>query len=362
MSKKLSVGFLSYWGIGRGLAEVTRCYAKMLQDDCNVFILKQGTNKINSEFKNINCKVTEHPEYLVDEETFRNWIKENKIDVVVFNEYDQWTENPVDLVKICQGYKVKTIGFLVLERLTHDQLKRYDRIIVPTISYARRLRQMRFRTFNYVPMSIDLKEFEITEMAPNDKFTFFHPAGYGGVHERKNTKAVIEAFKRLDPEMYKLIISTQKDLKLGELPKNIELIEKDMSRKELLKLYQLADVTVLPSRWETIGIPILESLASGTPVITTNAPPMNEFVVNTQNGYTVYCKPKKIEGINLPSMEVEIDDLARKMESINNDVLIHMQRKMARKKVEADYDLEKNKKFLLFVLNYLNKDSHKYGV
>jgi 1,2-diacylglycerol 3-alpha-glucosyltransferase len=362
MSKKLSVGFLSYWGIGRGLAEVTRCYSKMIQDDCNVFILKQGTNEISDEFKNIKAKITEYPEYLVDEDTFRKWIKDNKLDVVIFNEYDQWTENPVDLIKICKSYNVSTIGFLVMERLTHDQLKRYDRIIVPTISFARKLRQMRFRRFNYVPMSIDLTEFPITENSKNEKFTFFHPAGYGGVADRKNTKAVIDAFKMLDPEKYELIITSQKKLEYKDLPKNITVIEKDLDRKDLLKFYQKSDVTVLPSRWETIGIPILESLASGTPVITTNAPPMNEFIKDAYNGYTVYCKPKKIEGIMLPSMEVDVNDLARKMETINNDVLFHMQKKMARKKIENDHDLEKNKKYLLFVLNYLSKDSHKYGV
>jgi len=68
--KKKRIGMLSYWGIGRGLAYVTLGYVKMLQDDYDIFIFKQGDNKINKEFKNVNVKITEYPHYIVPREKF----------------------------------------------------------------------------------------------------------------------------------------------------------------------------------------------------------------------------------------------------------------------------------------------------
>ena len=44
---------------------------------------------------------------------------------------------------------------------------------------------------------------------------------------------------------------------------------KNVSIEELPSIYALADVFVYPSLFEGFGIPIIESLASGTPVITT---------------------------------------------------------------------------------------------
>ena len=44
---------------------------------------------------------------------------------------------------------------------------------------------------------------------------------------------------------------------------------KDVSMDELPSIYQLADIFVYPSIFEGFGIPIIEALYSGTPVITT---------------------------------------------------------------------------------------------
>ena len=44
---------------------------------------------------------------------------------------------------------------------------------------------------------------------------------------------------------------------------------KNVSIEELPSIYALANVFVYPSLFEGFGIPIIESLASGTPVITT---------------------------------------------------------------------------------------------
>jgi len=84
MTDKKRIGFLSYWGWARGQSYLTLCYAKMLKDEYDVYIFKQGDNKIAPEFKAVDVNVTEYPKYVVDKEVFKSWVKENKLDAVIF--------------------------------------------------------------------------------------------------------------------------------------------------------------------------------------------------------------------------------------------------------------------------------------
>ena len=51
-----------------------------------------------------------------------------------------------------------------------------------------------------------------------------------------------------------------------------------MQDKTLAILYRLADVFVFPSLYEGFGLPPLEAMASGTPVITSNVSSLPEVV------------------------------------------------------------------------------------
>jgi glycosyltransferase involved in cell wall biosynthesis len=183
-------------------------------------------------------------------------------------------------------------------------------------------------------------------------FTFFHPGGYGGVHERKNTRLVIEAFKALDRDDTKLIISSQKPL-TGDFPPNIEVISKDLPRKELIDLYYKADMVVLPSKWESIGLPILEGLAAGKPVIVPNAPPMNEFIRTGMNGYLVTGDMKRYPGIGVFAIETSANAIKNAMINSMNGSLYSILSRNSRYVIEELYDLEKNKKYFL---DFLEKD------
>jgi len=356
MSKKKNrVGFLSYFGYGRGLAHSTLCHAKMLIPEYEVYIMKQGKNVI-ADYFNIDVNITEikHP-YHPTEEEFRNWIINNELDVVIFDEYNQWDalRSPNDLPKIAKELGCKVYGVLVMEKFNKKQTYTYDRILVRSVTMERYMRANKVRNFTYAPYSLDLTEFPQPVYKKNDKFTFFHPGGFGGVHDRKNTWAVIEAFEMLpNVDECKLIITSQKQLQFSrELHPNIEIVDKDLSRDELIKYFYKSDATVLPSKWETIGIPILESLASGTPVITTNVPPMNEFIRTGLNGYLTTPKEMiKYVDISVYSAEIDIVDLKNKMENIMNEMLHPILCKNSREVVERLYNIETNKEYLLSFL------------
>ncbi len=106
---------------------------------------------------------------------------------------------------------------------------------------------------------------------------------------RKNLKSTIEAFLKLKPKNLKLVlvgkygwgkdIHSQKNiLKIGFVPK-----------EDLPLLYSGAKVFVYPSLYEGFGLPVLESLSCGCPVVTSNLSSLPEItskaaiLVNPQN-------------------------------------------------------------------------------
>ena len=350
MKDKKRVGFLSYWGFGKGIAYDTLCFSKMLISDYDIYILKQGDNEDGEEFKKVDVNIQICDKYTIESDVFRKWVKDNKLDAVVFNEYNQWLKDPVSLVKIAKEEGAKTYGFLIWEKLSHISLfDDYDKIIAPTVSYERYLRKNKIRNFVYIPMSVDLEEFPKKESKLGDKFVFFHPGGWGGYKNRKCTQEVISAFMRLNRQDTELIITAQKKMEYdkSKLPSNIKIINEDLSRKDLIKIFYESNAVVLPSKWETIGIPILEAMAAGKPVITNDVPPMNEFVKEGLNGYL--CRPEMTTykdvfvGVAIP----DETDLKNKMENVTNKILYPLLAKNARYIAESMYDIKKNKKYFI---------------
>ena len=59
----------------------------------------------------------------------------------------------------------------------------------------------------------------------------------------------------------------------------------DTVQSEELRYYMwMADVFVVPSRWEGFGIVFIEALACGSVVITSNIEPMNEYIEHEKSG------------------------------------------------------------------------------
>jgi glycosyltransferase involved in cell wall biosynthesis len=355
MKNKKRVGIVTYWGYGRGMCYLSLCHAKMMLPEYDVFILKQGTNEIADEFK-IDVHITEIPNYNINPEVFKLWITSSKLDAIIFNEYNQWEvfKDENNLIKIAKDLGVKTYGWLVWEKFDNkEDYKDYDYLLASTNSMQRFFRQEKVRNFKYIPYSIDLKEFPARDKKKNEKFTFFHPGGFGGAYARKSTQEVLDAFMSLNDSNTKLIISMQRPLEHDKLPDNIEIIDKNLTRKELLELYDKADAVILPSKWETIGIPILESLASYTPVITTNMPPMNEFIREGLNGYLCNITLKEYKDISVLAAEVNVVSLRIKMQNMLNELLHPILCRNSRYVVEQLYDIEKNKHYML---DFLKED------
>lgn len=102
----------------------------------------------------------------------------------------------------------------------------------------------------------------------------------GGSEYRKNIQRLINVYQNNDFDNYELVI-------IGGKWRNIDLSTKykqnkkikfitDVEETDLVLLYNMAEVFVFPSFYEGFGIPILEGMACGTAVITSNVSSMPE--------------------------------------------------------------------------------------
>jgi len=96
----------------------------------------------------------------------------------------------------------------------------------------------------------------------------------GTVEARKNLLLIIRAMPEIDPA-YKLIVVGKKQAYATEVLAEIErlgindrvIFLKDIPFNDLPAIYQLSSVFVYPSLYEGFGIPIIEALYGGVPVV-----------------------------------------------------------------------------------------------
>lgn len=117
-----------------------------------------------------------------------------------------------------------------------------------------------------------------------DRFLFF----MGNTDPRKNTRNTLKAFsdflKQTDSN-HKLVMLNFDRLQLEKLlfeMDDLELLNKVVltgyvKDKDLPSIYSLSEIFLFPSLREGFGLPILEAMACGTPVITSNTSSMPEI-------------------------------------------------------------------------------------
>lgn len=107
----------------------------------------------------------------------------------------------------------------------------------------------------------------------------------GTEQKNKNVDSLIKAFyklhkKNLDIKLVRVGTKSKfidKIIKKYHLEKSIEY-KTNVSERELVRLYNIADLFVFPSLYEGFGLPPLEAMACGTPVITSNTSSLPEVV------------------------------------------------------------------------------------
>lgn len=116
------------------------------------------------------------------------------------------------------------------------------------------------------------------------------PGGYlltvGRIEPRKNHAGLVRAYARLQGEVPPLVIVGQRDFGHGDFEQAMAslpagrrvLVLSDVGDEELPALYRHAQIFVYPSFAEGFGMPPLEAMASGVPVITSASTAIPEVV------------------------------------------------------------------------------------
>ncbi|SNZ16465.1 glycosyltransferase family 4 protein [Hydrogenobacter hydrogenophilus] len=126
----------------------------------------------------------------------------------------------------------------------------------------------------------------------------------GDMRPHKNLERLIKAVNELRCENFKLLIVGKKDMRfypaLWKMVRGYKLEEKVLfldyvPLEDLPYLYSGAEAFVFPSLYEGFGLPLIEAMACGCPVIASDIPPLREvcdqsaYYVDPYDTHSVAC-------------------------------------------------------------------------
>jgi 1,2-diacylglycerol 3-alpha-glucosyltransferase len=344
----MNIGIVTTW-FERGAAYVSRAYRDALSTRHQVFIYARAGEKFPRGDPHWDAPYVTWGKAMpggivthVDWPDFSAWIERNKIDCLIFNEQHSWEvlwklreKLDVPFGSYIDYYTKDTVPFFHL----------YDFLLCNT--------RRHYQVFKdhpqaiYIPWGTDI---DIFKPAPREQgrkeLVFFHSCGLSP--DRKGTNFLVRAFSQVHGDA-KMVLHTQVPLKnfppLQDevaLDARIEVIQAEVGAPGL---YHLGDVYAYPTILEGIGLTVPEALACGLPVITTDEPPMNEFIDENINGRLLPVERHQERGDHyywpesIPSISALVDALQFYVERKSD--IADMQRQ-ARCFAEEHLDWRKN--------------------
>ncbi len=144
--------------------------------------------------------------------------------------------------------------------------------------------------YNGIDTNIKVDQKSLPKTLAKYKITKPYFLYLGTLKPNKNIPFILKAFKDFlkTDKTHQLVIAgkkgwlfdeifqTTKDLNL----KNEVIFTDYISETEKWQLYSKATCSLLPSTYEGFGIPALETMLVGTPIIASNIPPLKEVIAN----------------------------------------------------------------------------------
>jgi 1,2-diacylglycerol 3-alpha-glucosyltransferase len=322
--RRLNIGFISIW-FERGQSYVTKMIRDAVSGRHETFVFARTGGVYEKPMVETTGQwavpnLTVWPHYEIPGDVIDRWIKDNRLDVVVFNEEYDWK-----LVKAVKQAGVKALTYL--DYYKDDwrmNMGLYDAVLCSTKRTYQLVKDACHA--HYIGWGVDTDLFRPPVKEP--EYTFFHNAGWLGINYRKMTPATIAAFDAVSKVKPDLSLFVHSQTGLDMLPPVVVDIVKNNPRityhVETLPapgLYHKGKIMVFPTKLEGLGLPLFEGLSCGLPMITTNAPPMNEFVKDHHNGLLVDLafRTTRDDNVAFPEEIVDMADLAVKMDRMADD-------------------------------------------
>ena len=292
--------------------------------DCQFFIIEPQDYNISkhfSEFKNIEViKTSFNTKKNLNYQLKKYFFRISKL-VSKYN-LDFYENNVIPVKKIKNCKNILTIHDLrMLSKEYNPLYKIYRKVFSYSLKNSDHLIAVSNQTkkdilafqkhpqINVIPNGINIKKFEsITELELSDiKQKYSLPKEFllavGHLEPRKNYLKLIKAYKNLKNErkLGPLFIVGNNNGQKRELIKLISELELDqsvfiysgLSDKELICFYKLSSLVLFVSYLEGFGIPILEAMASGKPILLSDIDVFREL---TENQY-IYVNPFSVKAI-----------------------------------------------------------------
>ena len=189
----------------------------------------------------------------------------------------------------------------------------------------------------FKPVTTEVKK-EIKERYTGGKEYFIYT---GAIHPRKNLMNLLKAFsvfKKRQQTGMKLVLAGRLAWKYESFTKSLEtykyrndvVLTGYIEEQELAKLTGAAYAMVYPSLFEGFGVPVLEAMRCGVPVITSSGTSMQEIAGEG----AVYANPENI------------NEIAEKMMLIYKDENLKKQLVEKGKEIAAQYSWDKTAELL----------------
>lgn len=160
-------------------------------------------------------------------------------------------------------------------------------------AFASLLREKTGASFETLPNMVNTERFYPAVKKEQKPFTWLF---VGSLHSKKNPEMLLEAFideyKKDDSQ--RLILAGE-----GELTNSLKTRAREagvsqavtfpgfLQGEEVAEVMRTADAFILPSRFETFGIVVIEAMATGIPVIVSRSGGPESFVLEGENGFII---------------------------------------------------------------------------
>ncbi|MFN5325970.1 MAG: N-acetyl-alpha-D-glucosaminyl L-malate synthase BshA [Bacteroidota bacterium] len=142
---------------------------------------------------------------------------------------------------------------------------------------------------------VDINRFSVKAMdafkkaiAPNGEKVILHASNFRKVKRIADVIYTFNKIKKSIPSKLLLVGDGPERHMAEELCRELGIFEETRfvgKQQDMEDIYAIADLFLLPSEYESFGLAALEAMATGTPVVATNAGGIPEIIIHGKNGF-----------------------------------------------------------------------------